>query len=698
MRAPSAWRQLWLLTSLWWRHMRRRPVRLGDAPRVSGVPTALLLNLLSTCYFALIAWQSVVRDVGLERATFVAHLSAVLMLGLSAGALRGAGRLQVRGMRDDRFLEALPLRSAARAGLQLIDAYWYMPLALVVPLAAAFARGAFGASALGAALLGWLAFVASFVVGLAVISWARVPQPPALARYASYAAVVGNVVGLLGIALPFAGWMKGRGSEAAEAITRAWIGPNTALVPLYAAVIACGGLAYRALRAAERAGFDQLEPQRSAPRPHAHARDRDGLEWVMVLRQGGRATLIGFTVIAFGAAASVAFLARHRNAPVASRMLLGSAAFAVYLGAVLTVSRAASAARNDLLARPFLAALPLSPHQVLDGKARALRRLLVPLAALLALVCALFLARREYGDAYRALLSLVALYVAVDGAVSVAFLSTGLGVAGVGGAQPGSSFSVQILMLPLMATVLAPSDWSATTAFIALIAIRHEARRAARTSVRWLDDPGDDLERETTVWRALLAATAFFAMQALSFRVLDLFDVASGYVMAVAFANAAAVLALLTWRNGARFERPRFLPERAWYWPLGALAGVASGLLALEIARRWPPSADGSALQPSSGELVAMFCTTTLIAPLVEEYFFRGWLQRAIAADLPPSHKRWAFALAAAAFALAHFGSYGVPQFVLGLLAGGLFALSGGLWPGILAHAVHNGVVLLVGR
>ena len=48
------------------------------------------------------------------------------------------------------------------------------------------------------------------------------------------------------------------------------------------------------------------------------------------------------------------------------------------------------------------------------------------------------------------------------------------------------------------------------------------------------------------------------------------------------------------------------------------------------------------------------------------------------------------------AFALAHFGTYGVPQLVLGLMSGWLFAKSRGLWPSILAHALHNGLVLLL--
>jgi membrane protease YdiL (CAAX protease family) len=245
--------------------------------------------------------------------------------------------------------------------------------------------------------------------------------------------------------------------------------------------------------------------------------------------------------------------------------------------------------------------------------------------------------------------------------------------------------------------VLAPSNWAATTACIATLAVSLESRRAARMNVRWIDDPADDVDRETTVWRALLAASAFFAMQALSYRILSLFDMPMGYALALAFASSAVLLAILTWRNDPRIDRPRFLPNHAGYWPLGVLAGTGSGLLAREFAKLLPPPPDVSNLDFSGGELVAMAVMMTVIAPLVEEYFFRGWLQRAIASDLPVDKKPWAFAIGACAFALAHFGTYGIPQLVLGLLAGILFARSKGLWPSIVAHALHNAVVLSLG-
>ena len=74
--------------------------------------------------------------------------------------------------------------------------------------------------------------------------------------------------------------------------------------------------------------------------------------------------------------------------------------------------------------------------------------------------------------------------------------------------------------------------------------------------------------------------------------------------------------------------------------------------------------------------------------------FFRGWLQQAIAEELPRHLVRWAPLVGALAFACAHVGSPWVPQFAMGLVAGLLWSRSGGLGPSMVAHAVHNGLVL----
>jgi len=365
-----------------------------------------------------------------------------------------------------------------------------------------------------------------------------------------------------------------------------------------------------------------------------------------------------------------------------------------YLGAIQAIALAGRSARGDLVARPFLSALPLAPHQVLEGKASALRRLLIPVFFALACVAIMAVREQAFELGARAVFAASALHMAVAGAVAVAFISSGVGVAGLGGGQVGSSFSTQLLLMPLMATVFAADNWAAAVSLIAVVAVSLEAQRAARLSIRWIDDPDEDAERDTSVWRALLAATVFFSMQALSARLLMVFELSAGYALALGFALASAALVLLTLRNVTRFARPRIVPRSPLFLLLGLLAGAASGRAALWMMTFLPERKGELDETFTGGEQAALLLATVLIAPLAEEYFFRGWLQQAIAQDLPAHRKRWAFALGALAFALAHVGTYGLPQLVLGLMAGALYVRAGGLAPSMLAHAAHNAVVM----
>ena len=331
---------------------------------------------------------------------------------------------------------------------------------------------------------------------------------------------------------------------------------------------------------------------------------------------------------------------------------------------------------------------------MLEGKASALRRLLIPVFFALACVAIMAVREQAFELGARAVFAASALHMAVAGAVAVAFISSGVGVAGLGGGQVGSSFSTQLLLMPLMATVFAADNWAAAVSLIAVVAVSLEAQRAARLSIRWIDDPDEDAERDTSVWRALLAATVFFSMQALSARLLMVFELSAGYALALGFALASAALVLLTLRNVTRFARPRIVPRSPLFLLLGLLAGAASGRAALWMMTFLPERKGELDETFTGGEQAALLLATVLIAPLAEEYFFRGWLQQAIAQDLPAHRKRWAFALGALAFALAHVGTYGLPQLVLGLMAGALYVRAGGLAPSMLAHAAHNAVVM----
>jgi membrane protease YdiL (CAAX protease family) len=687
--SASGTRQLALLLRLWWRHMRRRPRRLGDLPKQSGVPTFLLINLLSLGYLTPLAFSSIKSSVKFDLACFTWHALGVALAGFGAGLSPSAVAMHARAGRNDLFLEAMPISLLARVGLSLVDGYMGLLLACVVPLAGSSAAGASGVHAAFAALLGWLLYLALFLFGGALRAWLRVLGPPATARITGY---FGTGLALIGFGLMFfsVGPLIGSG-PVTRSIARGWLVSDRGLAVLYAlaACVACAS--YLALALAERRGFDRLDVQAGAARKRKEVLSRTRLEALMVWRQGGKLLLVMFSAGLISTMLSLELYVSERAREAALLMAMG---MMVYLGSIQAIALAGRAARSDLVARPFLSALPLAPHDVLDGKAACLRRLLIPVFC--ALAYAAFMAARAHalGLSMRAVLASLALYYAVAGAVAVAFMSSGVGVAGVAGGQAGSSFSTQLLLMPLMATVFAPDSWAAGVSLLAVLAVSWEAQRAARRSIRWIDDPDDHAERETSVWRALLAATAFFSTQALSSRLLAVFDVSSGYLLAIGFVFGAGVLVVLTMRSSARFSRPRFFPRAAWYWPVGLIAGAASGRLALAMIGLFPKRELESAPSFSAHESAAMLVATVLVAPLAEEYFFRGWLQQAIADDLPVQRKPWAFAIGAVAFALAHVGTYGVPQLVLGLIAGALYARGGGLAPGMLAHAAHNAVVL----
>ena len=83
-----------------------------------------------------------------------------------------------------------------------------------------------------------------------------------------------------------------------------------------------------------------------------------------------------------------------------------------------------------------------------------------------------------------------------------------------------------------------------------------------------------------------------------------------------------------------------------------------------------------------------------LIAPIVEEFLFRGLLYRAL--DLEWGGSR-AVLGAAAFFAVYHPALSWAPVGLLGAMNATIFKRTGRLAPAVLAHAAYNLVVLLGG-
>ena len=140
--------------------------------------------------------------------------------------------------------------------------------------------------------------------------------------------------------------------------------------------------------------------------------------------------------------------------------------------------------------------------------------------------------------------------------------------------------------------------------------------------------------------------------------------------------------------------RLRDMDGAARWLPALALALVAHVLSYMVFFPRFvplPPPDPGNLLerymlQPHAW--VGMLTLAAVIAPLLEEFLFRGWLQRTLERRHGP-----AFAIVATAvvFALVHFDRFGfLVRLSFALLVGYIAYASRSIWPGVVLHGAYN--------
>ncbi|MCW5834329.1 MAG: CPBP family intramembrane metalloprotease, partial [Labilithrix sp.] len=411
---------------------------------------------------------------------------------------------------------------------------------------------------------------------------------------------------------------------------------------------------------------------------------------------GGRwAALVmtGYTALVTVAIVGFAWSARRAAAEQAESMIRGASGLAAFGAFVVVTARASRMAARDVAARPLLAPLPIEPRELLGGNVGRLRRdaLLVALPAVLLLATPWPLALR-IEVAWRVGALLLAVVLAAEAAASIAFLTVGAGSR----RGPGGSFVVEsvLVLIPLVGVATAPYAWAVVVPLAALGLVAREAGRSGLRCVRWLDD-GDDFERETPIWRALLVLGAFQSTQVLTGRLVGLSELDEATKLAIAYAASSLVLVALTLHARRGAPRMRVLPERPAWLAAAAVLGALSGVLAagyLVLARRL-----GADVPEAAGASRAAIAITAVgLAPFAEEVFFRGWLFGCIEDELSPPRRWLAPLLSAFACAAVHPPLSFAPLFVLGLSAGLLFARTRAIGPGIVAHLVHNGLALLL--
>ncbi len=150
---------------------------------------------------------------------------------------------------------------------------------------------------------------------------------------------------------------------------------------------------------------------------------------------------------------------------------------------------------------------------------------------------------------------------------------------------------------------------------------------------------------------------------------------------------------LAPWRPArAAWVLSRYLPFAA----LWLVFVVVYLQLAHRLGHGLVPQAQLAALAHADVATASFWITVVgivVIAPVIEEIVFRGFLQGALQYVVP----RWAaIAIAAAVFGVCHTLPYAVPIGLLGGLFGWLFSRSGSLLPSVVAHATHNLLTVVV--
>ncbi len=473
--------------------------------------------------------------------------------------------------------------------------------------------------------------------------------------------------------------------------------PDALLGLLITALVAVFGIG-----AAERVGYDRVDAVPTKRIRSAPVRDLtvERVERLLLSREPQRRATwfaVGYSALLVGGVLFVAFTvpgAMHLGA--GEPLVRGLLFFSTMMAFSSTSGRAGRLSARDLVARPLLAPLPIVPSDMLRGKAATVRRQMLLLGA--PLVGLIFLPgplSSHLQILWRIVAILLALWLTADASVSVAFLTTGLGSPGARGGL-GSGFGLEgtLLFLPLIGVAMAPYAWSAAISLACVALMSFEARRAALGCLRWLDD-GEGFERETPVWRALLVFTAFQATQALAFQVLGLSPIEPEMARAIAYVVSATALLALTFYERRDLPPIRLMPDNAGFIVLGLLGGLASGAFALGYQKALiRMGLEGPS--PIEGSGAILFAAVAVFAaPIAEETFFRGWLQDVIHRQYPRRGKWFAIVIASFAFAAVHPPLSFPLVLLLGLIAGGLFAASGALAAGMIAHLMHNLVVTL---
>ena len=137
---------------------------------------------------------------------------------------------------------------------------------------------------------------------------------------------------------------------------------------------------------------------------------------------------------------------------------------------------------------------------------------------------------------------------------------------------------------------------------------------------------------------------------------------------------------------------------RWWWYPIGAVSGaftmaVASvAVNAMESVFGASGSSYSDAFLAAGHSWFAVVVSIAVMPAVFEELAFRGVIQSHLSLLVPTAA---AIGMTAALFTLLHFNMLSFPHLlVMGLVVGLIRRFSGSIYPGVVLHFVHNGLVV----
>ena len=174
--------------------------------------------------------------------------------------------------------------------------------------------------------------------------------------------------------------------------------------------------------------------------------------------------------------------------------------------------------------------------------------------------------------------------------------------------------------------------------------------------------------------------------------------------------NLAVAAGFVWWfvlRPRARGERRRLAtfrirpvpPAVARWVPLAATAMIGVVLSSLVLLPRvmQVPKNDATFLEAYLRKPfapIALLLLVAVVAPLLEEFLFRGWIQRSLERRTLP----WrAILITAVGFGVAHGDAFGLPlRVVFGVASGYAAYTTRSIWPSVVLHGAYNGSLVIL--